>query len=49
LLCLFNLSDEAQKWTLPRPVKEIALGTGGAVLAKDAVTLPPLSAWFGEF
>ena len=29
--------------------KEIALGTGGAVLANGAVTLPPLSAWFGEF
>ena len=49
LLCLFNLSDEAQKWILSRPAKEIALGTGGAVLAKGAVTLPPLSAWFGEF
>jgi alpha-glucosidase len=47
ILCLFNLSDQPQKWTLPKPAMELAIGTGGAGLANGIVTLPPLSAWFG--
>ena len=48
ILCLFNLSDEEQKWTLPRPAGEIALGTGNTVLADGILTLPPSGAWFGQ-
>jgi len=48
MLCLFNLEDETRQWRLPRPAVEIALGTGAAALADGVVTLPPLSAWFGQ-
>jgi alpha-glucosidase len=49
ILCLFNLGDEAQAWTLSQPAREIAMGTGGASLKDATVILPPSSAWFGRF
>ena len=48
LLCVFNIGDEAQKWTLPKAAQEIPIGTGGASLAGQVLTLPPSSAWFGQ-
>jgi alpha-glucosidase len=48
VLCVFNLGDTAQNWSLPKPAREIALGTGGAALKDGILSLPPLSAWFGQ-
>jgi alpha-glucosidase len=48
ILCLFNLGDETRQWRLTRAAAEIGMGTGGAALADGVVTLPPLSAWFGQ-
>jgi len=48
VLCVFNISGEAQHWVLPKGAREIPIGTGGASLAGSALTLPPLSAWFGQ-
>ncbi|HWY61778.1 MAG TPA: alpha-amylase family glycosyl hydrolase [Rhizomicrobium sp.] len=49
ILCLFNLGGETKSWRVTRPVTEIAMGTGGASLKDRTVSLPPLSAWFGQF
>jgi alpha-glucosidase len=49
VLCIFNLGDAALDWTLPKPAREIPLGTGGAAVKGGVLTLPPLSAWFGQF
>ena len=49
VLCVFNLGDTAQTWTLPRSASEIPLGSGGAALKGGVLSLPPLSAWFGQF
>ena len=48
VLCAFNLGDKAQARPLPGPAREIALGTGGAAVKDGVLTLPPLSAWFGQ-
>jgi alpha-glucosidase len=49
VLCAFNLGDEVQSWALPKAAREIPIGTGGAGLGGSTLTLPPLSAWFGQF
>jgi alpha-glucosidase len=49
VLCVFNLGDKARAWPLPKPAREIALGMGGASAKDGVLTLPPLSAWFGQF
>ena len=49
VLCVFNLGGAVQTWTLPGPTGEIALGTGGATVRDGVLSLPPLSAWFGQF
>jgi alpha-glucosidase len=48
ILCLFNLGDAPQSFSLPRPATGIALGTAGAELSANSVHLPPFSAWFGQ-
>ncbi len=49
ILCVFNLGQTAQSFAFPRPLTEIPLGTGGAALTDAVLSLPPLSAWFGQF
>jgi len=49
VLCVFNLGSRGQNWPLPRPASEIPLGTRGAAERDGVLTLPPLSAWFGQF
>ena len=49
LICVFNLSDMTQRWSVALAAREIAIGTGGARLDNGVVNLPPLSAWFGQF
>jgi alpha-glucosidase len=48
VLCVFNISDQAQRWALPKAAREISIGTGEAGLADGVLTLSPSSAWFGQ-
>ncbi len=46
IVCVFNLGKITQDWRLPRAATALALGAGA--LRGGVLTLPPLSAWFGQ-
>ena len=48
ILCAFNLGQEVRAWTMPALAATLDLKAGDFTLSGRALTLAPLSAWFGR-